>query len=149
MKNAARVLALAFSICSPFTGCNSGDNQQNSHAEASMQGSSAGAPDLSISMTPEAVSRGRATYMSSCAVCHGTQGRGDGPAAAALAAKPRDHTNGAYMDKLSNSHIYKVVKFGGVMFGYPAMPAQPSLGDDEIKDLIAFVRTLSSTYRRS
>jgi mono/diheme cytochrome c family protein len=112
-----------------------------------MQGGSAGERDLAISLAPEAIARGRATYMTSCAACHGSQGRGDGPAAFALAAKPRDHTNGAYMDKLSNAHIFKVVKFGGVIFGYPAMPAQPSLSDEETKDVIAFVRTLSTSYR--
>ena len=111
-----------------------------------MQGGSPGERELAISLTPEVISRGKATYMTSCAACHGSQGRGDGPAASALAAKPRDHTNGAYMDKLSNAHIFKVVKFGGAMFGYPAMPAQPSLSDEEVKDLIAFVRTLSNTY---
>jgi len=35
---------------------------------------------------------GGATYREYCAVCHGTAGRGDGPAAAALAKAPADLT---------------------------------------------------------
>jgi hypothetical protein len=51
------------------------------------------------------------------------------------------------MDKLTNAHLFKVVRYGGQMFGYPTMPAQPSLSDDEIKQVVCYVRTLSDTYK--
>src|SRR5581483_5880186 len=95
------------------------------------------------------VELGHATYHMTCAPCHGEGGNGDGPAAVALNPKPRDHTNGAYMDKLSNAHLFYVVRNGGVAYGYPTMPAQPNLSDEEIKEVVAFVRSLSSTYKAS
>ncbi|HEY3876854.1 MAG TPA: cytochrome c, partial [Candidatus Kapabacteria bacterium] len=88
------------------------------------------------------------TYLETCGPCHGAGGKGDGPAAAALNPKPRDHTNGAYMDKLTNGHIFAVIKHGGSSFGYPGMPAQPQLADDTIRNVIAFVRSLSKTYHQ-
>jgi mono/diheme cytochrome c family protein len=37
-----------------------------------------------------------ALYRARCAVCHGAEGRGDGPAAALLTPRPRDFTTGVY-----------------------------------------------------
>ena len=43
-----------------------------------------------IPPTEESLSRGRAVYRQHCEVCHGAQGRGDGPAAASLRPPPAD-----------------------------------------------------------
>jgi mono/diheme cytochrome c family protein len=99
-------------------------------------------------MGPENVAKGKEVYLKTCAPCHGEGGKGDGPAAAALNPKPRDHTNGAYMDTLTNQHLYTVIKQGGASFGFPTMPAQPQLSDDDVKNTIAFVRSLSPTYKK-
>lgn len=40
--------------------------------------------------TPESLAQGERIYRSSCAVCHGADGRGDGPAAATLYPRPVD-----------------------------------------------------------
>src|SRR5262249_4513171 len=40
---------------------------------------------------------GAKVYAARCTLCHGPQGHGDGPAAAAMNPKPRDHTDGSYM----------------------------------------------------
>ena len=37
---------------------------------------------------------GKKLYSTYCLGCHGENGKGDGPAAAALPVKPADHTNG-------------------------------------------------------
>jgi hypothetical protein len=52
------------------------------------------------------------------------------------------------MDTLTNQHIYTVIKQGGASFGFPTMPAQPQLSDEEVKNTIAFVRSLSPTYKK-
>ena len=104
--------------------------------------------DIAIPVNAQAIAQGQSIYFKTCSLCHGQSGKGDGPASAAFNPKPRDHTNGRYMDTLSNVHIFNVIKFGGGQYGKPTMPAQPMLSDDDIKATIAYVRTLSNTYRR-
>lgn len=89
------------------------------------------------------IEKGKTIYLSTCAPCHGKEGKGDGPAAANLTPKPRDHSKGDYMSKLADEHIGKVIKQGGGFAGFPNMPAQPQLKTEDINALIAFVRTLS------
>jgi mono/diheme cytochrome c family protein len=91
------------------------------------------------------VEQGKKLYGQYCATCHGQSGKGDGAAAAALNPKPRDHTDKEYMSKLSDDDIFKVVKNGGASVGKsPLMPAWgPTLKDDQIQDVVAYVRTLS------
>jgi cytochrome c oxidase cbb3-type subunit 3 len=90
------------------------------------------------------VEQGKKLYGQFCASCHGQSGKGDGPAAAALNPKPRDHTDKEAMSKLSDDDLLKVIKNGGASVGKsPLMPAWgASLKDDQIKDVIAYVRTL-------
>ncbi|HUG56264.1 MAG TPA: c-type cytochrome [Candidatus Limnocylindrales bacterium] len=40
--------------------------------------------------TPEALARGRELYLANCAICHGPEGRGDGPQAFLLNPRPVD-----------------------------------------------------------
>src|SRR5262245_26855270 len=40
---------------------------------------------------------GAKIYADRCVLCHGPEGKGDGPAAAGLNPKPRNHTDGTYM----------------------------------------------------
>jgi mono/diheme cytochrome c family protein len=44
--------------------------------------------------TPELIARGKALFATNCASCHGPEGFGDGPAAAALNPKPRNFHDG-------------------------------------------------------
>jgi len=46
--------------------------------------------------TPELVAKGKASYATNCATCHGPAGLGDGEAAAALDPKPRNLVSGTY-----------------------------------------------------
>jgi Cu-processing system permease protein len=151
---AALFFALGLSALSSasLTSCGGGEQKLNPDAQNGQNTTTTTAttagPDIEIAMTPANIELGKATYQTTCAPCHGPGGKGDGPAAAALNPKPRDHTNGAYMDKLTNQHLYDVIKKGGAAFGFPTMPAQPQLADDSVKNVIAFVRSLSATYKK-
>ena len=88
--------------------------------------------------------QGKKLYGQFCASCHGQSGKGDGPAAAALNPKPRDHTDKEYMSKMSDDEMLKVIKNGGASVGKsPLMPPWgASLKDEQIQDIMAYVRTL-------
>ncbi len=83
-------------------------------------------------------------YQTRCAPCHGPDGKAATPTAQALNPKPRDHTDGAYMNQLSQEHLAKVIKNGGPAVGKsPIMPPHADLNDQQIEDVISFVRTLA------
>jgi mono/diheme cytochrome c family protein len=105
----------------------------------------AAAPAAPAASAKPDAARGAALYATNCSSCHGPGGDGDGPAAAALQPKPARHADGAYMNALSNEHLFKVIKEGGAAVGKsPLMaPWGGTLDDTQIWDLVAFVRSLA------
>src|SRR5262245_39903474 len=61
--------------------------------------------------------KGKVHYETYCFTCHGMSGKGDGPSAAGLTVKPRNHTDDALMSKLSDDRIFKTIKEGGKAVG--------------------------------
>jgi cytochrome c oxidase cbb3-type subunit III len=88
---------------------------------------------------------GKVTYEKTCAMCHGTAGKGDGPTAAVLNPKPRNHTDGQYMNALKDDYLFKIIKEGGPAVGKaPLMPGWAAqIKDDDIHNVIAYIRTLA------
>lgn len=95
--------------------------------------------------TPHAADMAAAkqNYDTFCVKCHGTNGKGDGPAAATLSTRPRDFTDCARMSKESNDQLFNVIKNGGAANGMSADMQAWSTGfeDSEITDLVAYVRS--------
>ena len=85
---------------------------------------------------------GKAKYDQFCATCHGPEGKGDGPGAAALDPKPRDLSNAEFTSTISNEHIYKVIREGGPSVGLSATmpPWGSALSEAETWDIIAYIR---------
>jgi cytochrome c oxidase cbb3-type subunit 3 len=79
-----------------------------------------------------------------CAKCHGAEGKGDGPQADALDPKPRDFTDCARMKPMSDDMLFTAIKEGGQAVKLSKdMPAwKDGMDDGEIRDLVAYVRTL-------
>jgi mono/diheme cytochrome c family protein len=95
------------------------------------------------------ISAGKQIFVQLCVPCHGPEGRGDGPASVSLETKPRNLTDPGYMAALSDRYLFELVSRGGVAMGKsPLMPAQPSLGAQEINNVIAFVRWLAAPPTR-
>ena len=88
---------------------------------------------------------GKVTYDKICATCHGPTGKGDGPAAAVMPTKPRNHTDGQYMNALKDDYLFKIIKDGGAAVGkaqfMPAWGAQ--IKDPEIWNIVAYIRSLA------
>jgi len=90
--------------------------------------------------------KGEAAYKMYCAACHGATGMGDGAAAVALNPKPRALTDKAYMDTLSDKHVFTVIKEGGAAVGKSAMMTAWGAvlkTDEAIHDVAAYVRSLA------
>ncbi|MCA2981894.1 MAG: FTR1 family protein [Myxococcaceae bacterium] len=79
---------------------------------------------------------GRALFTAQCASCHGAEGRGDGPAGAALTPAPANFHDAARMATLSPYKVFNTTTFG--IKGTP-MPAFPGLSDAERWSLAFFV----------
>jgi mono/diheme cytochrome c family protein len=85
------------------------------------------------------VAAGKVIYLARCALCHGPEGKGDGPAAAGLNPKPRNHTDGAYMHSRTDEQLLEVIRNG--KGGMPAWKAV--LSEQEIETVLKYVRTLA------
>ncbi|MCP4446139.1 MAG: cytochrome c [Myxococcales bacterium] len=67
-------------------------------------------------------------YNARCSTCHGSRGRGDGPATARLTPKPQDFGDPKWQKSVSNRYIENVIVKGGVSVGKsPLMPPHPDL----------------------
>jgi len=140
------VLLSAFVLANAFiVGCGGGGGSTEGSGDASgtedhgTGGETAGSTDGAGGGDNALVAQGQTIYAEKCALCHGASGKGDGPGAAALEPKPRNHTEGAYMNAQTNEQLHEVIKNGkGQM---PAWGA--TMSDQEIDAVIAYVRTLA------
>lgn len=86
--------------------------------------------------------KGMEIFQANCAACHGPEGKGNGPAAAALNPKPRNLSDAEYVSTLSNEHLVKVITEGGASVGKSPMMAAWGgiLSENDILNVIAYVR---------
>ena len=83
------------------------------------QADSAGPKKVDVSQVTEPwvfsedmVAHGRAVYQTHCMVCHGPQGKGDGPAGASLIPKPRNLVAGGWGYGGTSAQLYATLKNG-------------------------------------
>ena len=84
---------------------------------------------------------GKKTYETYCVACHGIDGKAEG-AALAMNPRPRVLVDKAWQAKVTDEHIYKVIKEGGTAVGLNAAmaPWGAVVSDEEIKNLVLYVR---------
>ncbi|RMG68632.1 MAG: hypothetical protein D6715_01730 [Calditrichaeota bacterium] len=94
--------------------------------------------------------KGRQIYMKRCAQCHGEKGDGRGPAHDVFLPHPRDFTSGLFKIRTTPSgelptdeDLHRVIRKG---MPYTGMPAWPSLSDDDITNLIYFIKTFNEDF---
>ena len=91
------------------------------------------------------LSEGKKLFETRCFVCHGRDGKGNGPSATGLAEKTQDLTDPNWQKSDSDDLIRIVIKQGGVAIGKTgAMPPNPDLTQEQIQSLVAFVRSLGT-----
>jgi mono/diheme cytochrome c family protein len=94
--------------------------------------------------------KGKADFEMNCASCHGVTGKGDGPVGKALTPPPRDFSKGDFKydtneDGTSGTDedLTNVIKNGAMKYGgNPLMAGWPQLSDEQVTNIIAYVRTL-------
>ncbi len=80
-----------------------------------------------------------------CSQCHGLGGKGDGPNVTKdFPVSPRNFTNAAEMNKLTDADMRNVILDGGPAMSKSAMmpPWGKTLSDEEVDALIAHLRKL-------
>jgi caa(3)-type oxidase subunit IV len=91
----------------------------------------------------QAMAEAKTIFKTRCAACHGPNGLGDGPAAAALDPKPRNYTDPQWQQSVTDAVIEKVIVEGGPAVGKsPLMTPNPDLTDKPqvVKGLRRIVR---------
>ena len=88
--------------------------------------------------------QGRHLYAKYCAVCHGTEGKGDGFNAFNLDPRPRDFTDVRFMDAMSDARLMETIIQGGR--GVNRSVLMPSWGGrlstSEVTYVTAYIRSL-------
>lgn len=85
-------------------------------------------------------------FIEDCAECHGYDGRAD-VIVMHMDEPPHDETDAEYMSTLSDAFLYLAICRGGEAVGRSLVmpPWGDLLTDQEIKDLVALIRTFSGT----
>lgn len=94
---------------------------------------------------------GQRIYIQRCAVCHGPNGRGNGPAAPSLIPRPRDFTQGQFKYKStptgqppSDADLIRTISNG---LQASAMPYwHDLLRETEIREVVTYIKSFSSTF---
>jgi mono/diheme cytochrome c family protein len=84
-----------------------------------------------------AAAEGKKIFMMTCAPCHGTSGRGDGPAAVALNPKPANYTTKAISAESDGALFWKLSEGRGAM-----VPFKSTYSEKQRWELITYIRTL-------
>ncbi len=100
---------------------------------------------LALAVSPAALAAGdaaagKAVFQQHCSPCHGTDAMGNTPVAKAFNADLNLHDQKA--QSLKDSEIADIIKNGNTAKG-GKMPKPPGVTDDDIPNLVAYIRTLA------
>jgi mono/diheme cytochrome c family protein len=86
--------------------------------------------------------KGKVSFENTCVACHGPQGKGDGPAAAALDPKPKNLSDAELLSTQTDDYIFKVISEGGASVGLSPMmaPWGGVLSEQDIWNVVAYIR---------
>jgi high-affinity iron transporter len=85
--------------------------------------------------------KGKPVYVAQCSACHGKAGDGNGPVGKVLNPRPKAFSKG---DLPSDEKMASVIQKGGKANGLSKdMDAYPALSDQQVSDVIAYIRTLA------
>ncbi len=106
-----------------------------------------------LAIAPAGVmAEGKELYNSLCQTCHGSEGMGDGAGVPEHLLKPRPFTQSAFKfdtdadwQRGTDQDLANVIKNGTAVYGGSTlMPPWAQLSEDEIADLVGYVRELQT-----
>ena len=143
----AVALALAALAAALLAGCGSksGSSEASSSGDASAPAAAPAtpAPDTTRSSGPAptqvSLELGEKVFQQRCVLCHGPEGRGNGPASMGLKPPPRNFHDAAYMHSKTDEELLTSIRNGK-----SAMPPWGKvLSDVEIRSALMVVRTFA------
>jgi len=98
-----------------------------------------------MTMAQTAPETGKEIFDQMCAGCHGTYGNGQEGTKSGFVPRIGTLANKEYMASVPDDYLKMIIKKGGAYMGKIAtMPAwEKRLSDDEIKDIVAHIRTFA------
>lgn len=100
-----------------------------------------------VAASEEPSPRALKLYDTYCVQCHGVNRDGNGINSAHMAVKPRDHTDQKAMGDTPDDLLFKAIKDGGLAVNKSVlMPVWGTvLSDEEIRELVGYLRLISKT----
>jgi mono/diheme cytochrome c family protein len=96
--------------------------------------------------SPDMIAKGKEVFAGAgnCVSCHGADGKGDGPAGAALDPAPRNlHAAADYKYGAGDHGIFRTVKYG--VDGTGMAPLEGVLTDEQVWQVTAYVRSIQGS----
>ena len=135
-------LLVSMCILAALAACS--DKQSTSQAEPAPATPPAPSAPAAATAAQSPADEARNAFNTLCSTCHGTSGKGDGPAAAALETKPRNYTDKAWQASITDDQIKKIIVEGGAAVGKsPLMPPWTQFKDKPqvLDELVKIVRS--------
>lgn len=95
-----------------------------------------------LSRTEQNIQAGKDLFEAMCAACHGKEGHGDGPAAAGLDPPPGNIAGRAKMPMATDGYLFWTIAEGGQPIGTQMPAFGGSLEDEQIWQLILYLRSM-------
>lgn len=121
-----------------LAGCGGGQNSSGANEDASLAPVPSEYADLTNPLGAETAAEGAEVFRTNCEMCHGPQGRGDGPAGQSLDPKPKDLAQ-LQMQAGDDFLFWRISegKPGTSMVAFKGI-----LSEEQIWQTVSFIRTL-------
>ncbi len=133
--------------CVSMFGCDKSASPPASPTSAAPQEQASPLPQKVAQMPQDrgnvALAEAKSIMAQRCTLCHGLEGRGNGPAAGNLNPKPANYTDPAWQASVDDDTLRKAIIGGGPSVGKSMMmPANPDLKDKPqvVDELVKLIR---------